>query len=132
MYIYGSSYNTCTCVRFVSPLYVTLYVIHSLYTTNIYVSNTYILFSINTYIYVWFRYHLYVRFGSPYKFPLIICNLTCSTDIYIYTHPQYICIYIYIYSILHYFICNVIHIIYIYIYVCVCNLFHHVMSHDYR
>ena len=67
MYKHGSSYNTCTYARFI-----TLYVIHSLYTTNIHVPNTYILSSANTYMYVWFHYYIYVLYMK-------CCNIICST-----------------------------------------------------
>ena len=91
IYIYGSTYNTCMCVRFVSPLYVILYVIHSLYTTNIYASNTYTLFSTNTCTYIWFHYYIYM-FSHMMLCPIRI-YYSPLIDIYIWFH-----LYIYVLS----------------------------------
>ena len=53
VYIYGSSYNTCTCVRFVSPLY-------AQYISQMYMSLIHIY--IRVYLYIKFHYYMYVLY----------------------------------------------------------------------
>ena len=80
---------------------VTLYVQHTIDITNIYMPPIYILFSVI--IYIWIHYYMYGVCFTMYLC-MIICNFICSTHIYIY-------------NILHYYICSVLHIVYLYMYV---------------